>query len=1212
MNFNNDTGLIDTILTLDTTETPAITDVGYQPNVLWVMGTGALTLPGGTTIQQPGNLSNPQVGTFAIGGMLRYNTSGFLEFYDDVSSSWQTLSYASGTVSSITGTANQITASSPTGAVTLSVPSDFRAPGSVTVATYATINPSNTVGNIGVGLTIKGNTADDLQDWILNNGNTAAKIDPNGNLYLSYGLGDASASLGTSGQVLSSTGTGTAWTSAPSVSGANITSGTIPNGALVNSSITVSNGTGIGVSGSPVSLGGTVTISNTGVTSFSTGTTGLSVNASTGAVTMSGTLNLVNGGTGYANPGSAGSIMYNNGTQIVNSAVSGVNQAFMSSGGTPFWTQVSSTLTTNQILQGGGTGAFTANSASFVGSPTFSGVTLQGTVTNSTDAATKAYVDAAVSNLSIHAACETVDIGAELASTATYTAGVAGGTPDAGTGVGATLSGTGVLPTIGGYLGLSLGDRVLIKEFTSTPTVFGGVTDVANGIYIVTAETPNWVLTRSPDFDNSIYGNASPGVFVFITEGTAAKTGWVETAIGTQITLPFPADVLKLSTDPVLWAQFSGAGTYLAGSGLTLSANTFDLNVDGTTTYVNGSNQAAVLSSSTIDQVLLSQGTGNTAAWGALPLNIAAAVSGTLPVTHGGTGNTSFTTDGVIYGGATLSATAAGVNGQVLVGNTGAAPSWSSSPSISGANITSSSIPNSALVNSSIALNADATSGTVSLGGTVTIDGTANRVATTVSGSSYAIDISASYVGQTSITTLGTVTTGTWHGAAVGATYGGTGIASYTTGDTLYASATNTLSTLPIGTAGQVLAVVAGAPAWISIATEAVTSFQTSLSGLTPSTATDGAVTLAGTLGVASGGTGAVTLTSNGVVFGNGTSPVGITAAGAQYNVLVVNGSGVPTLGTIDLSQSAAVGSSILSSTNGGTGVNNGSSSITLGGNLTTSGAFPLTLTVTGSTNVTLPTSGTLLTAADAVTSFTLATVTSPDAAVLTTTPATGTNVGSIASTVTFNTQAANQVFAGPTTGAAAQPSFRTLVYADVVGAALKLYAENPGTLVAPSSTGTNAIALGSAAVSSQYGGLVQASGEFATAGDAQAGTYIFRNTTTNTTPTELYLNGSSAEFVLPVDSVVTFSILFAARRTDATGFGGGFKVEGVAHRDVTAASVALIGSTSTTVIGRNPTGLSVSVTANTVTGGLKVNVTGIAASVYRWVAVMNTSEVTN
>jgi hypothetical protein len=54
-----------------------------------------------------------------------------------------------------------------------------------------------------------------------------------------------------------------------------------------------------------------------------------------------------------------------------------------------------------------------------------------------------------------------------------------------------------------------------------------------------------------------------------------------------------------------------------------------------------------------------------------------------------------------------------------------------------------------------------------------------------------------------------------------------------------------------------------------------------------------------------------------------------------------------------------------LAATSGGTGVSN-SSNITLAGPLTTSGAFSLTLTTTAATNVTLPTSGTLLTSSGA------------------------------------------------------------------------------------------------------------------------------------------------------------------------------------------------------------------------------------------------------
>ena len=62
-----------------------------------------------------------------------------------------------------------------------------------------------------------------------------------------------------------------------------------------------------------------------------------------------------------------------------------------------------------------------------------------------------------------------------------------------------------------------------------------------------------------------------------------------------------------------------------------------------------------------------------------------------------------------------------------------------------------------------------------------------------------------------------------------------------------------------------------------------------------------------GTLGVNYGGTGDTTLTTNGILYGNGTSAVGITAAGTQYQVFQAGASGVPTVGALQLGQSAAV-----------------------------------------------------------------------------------------------------------------------------------------------------------------------------------------------------------------------------------------------------------------------------------------------------------------
>jgi hypothetical protein len=69
-----------------------------------------------------------------------------------------------------------------------------------------------------------------------------------------------------------------------------------------------------------------------------------------------------------------------------------------------------------------------------------------------------------------------------------------------------------------------------------------------------------------------------------------------------------------------------------------------------------------------------------------------------------------------------------------------------------------------------------------------------------------------------------------------------------------------------------------------------VGSFSAGTTGFTPSSATTGAVTLAGTLNVANGGTGQTSLTANNVLLGNGTSGVQAVAPGTAGNLLTSNG----------------------------------------------------------------------------------------------------------------------------------------------------------------------------------------------------------------------------------------------------------------------------------------------------------------------------------
>lgn len=108
-----------------------------------------------------------------------------------------------------------------------------------------------------------------------------------------------------------------------------------------------------------------------------------------------------------------------------------------------------------------------------------------------------------------------------------------------------TLSGT---QTIDG-VALVAGNRVLVKNQTTAS---------ANGIYVVAAGA--W--TRSVD---STSAAQIDGEAVYVLQGTTqADTGWTETAT-----------VSTVGTDSVTYVQFSGSGTYVAGTGISLTGNTF-------------------------------------------------------------------------------------------------------------------------------------------------------------------------------------------------------------------------------------------------------------------------------------------------------------------------------------------------------------------------------------------------------------------------------------------------------------------------------------------------------------------------------------------------------------------------------------------------------------------------------------------------------------
>lgn len=199
-----------------------------------------------------------------------------------------------------------------------------------------------------------------------------------------------------------------------------------------------------------------------------------------------------------------------------------------------------------------------------------------------------------------------------------------------------------------------------------------------------------------------------------------------------------------------------------------------------------------------------------------------------------------------------------------------------------------------------------------------------------------------------------------------------------------------------------------------------------------------------------------------------------------------------------------------------------------------------------------------------------------------------------------------------------------------VIGQKLNLYDENSTSFIAPIAVGNNSIALGSGAettaagpgslaiglqsLARTQGGVVQANGRFASNGDAQAGRYMLRNVSTSITPQELFIDGTggSVRLSLPDDSTWTFRITVTAHRTDLGNGHAGYTAQGVIYRGAGAASVAIQGSINKTVLAESNPSWDININADTTNGSLRILVTGENAKTIRWVALVETVEITN
>lgn len=335
---------------------------------------------------------------------------------------------------------------------------------------------------------------------------------------------------------------------------------------------------------------------------------GTTISGTTGAISTTSTITVGNTVMSSSGPLTSANAQITGG-RITGTPISGSTGSF-------------TTLTTNSItvpsinatLIGNATpaaGTFTTLNATTMGAVTMVGnLILNADPVAPLGAATKQYVDTIASGLNVHAAVEIATSAASNLPAHVYVAGTTGA--DGGTGVGAYLEGSvnGALGTVGGYAGLAVTDRVLIKNQSNA---------MQNGIYVVNSlgsGITKWKMTRASDSDNHASAtDTKGGDLFFVIDGSNGGTQWALTVEG----------AIVVGTSNLIYTQVSSAINYVGGAGIgivsTTISNTGVLSVatSGTGISVNASTGAITVSSNatatnTVSTIVARDASGNFAA----------------------------------------------------------------------------------------------------------------------------------------------------------------------------------------------------------------------------------------------------------------------------------------------------------------------------------------------------------------------------------------------------------------------------------------------------------------------------------------------------------------------------------------------------------------------------------------------------------------------
>jgi len=144
-------------------------------------------------------------------------------------------------------------------------------------------------------------------------------------------------------------------------------------------------------------------------------------------------------------------------------------------------------------------------------------------------------------------------------------------------------------------------------------------------------------------------------------------------------------------------------------------------------------------------------------------------------------------------------------------------------------------------------------------------------------------------------------------------------------------------------------------------------------------------------------------------------------------------------------------------------------------------------------------------------------------------------------------------------------------------------------------------------AIASQYGQHAQASGDFASQGDAQTSVFTLRTSTSNAIATYLTLDGLTTFIAVPSSGAMNFHVYIIGKTSGSPATVGAWDVNGAIYNN---AGTATIVGTNVTATYNAPAGWGTP-TVTALNGNLYVQVTGAASTNIRWVARVETAEVT-